>query len=394
VIPSWPDSHFGFPGMFQHVSVYTLRYTEYRVARYRSLRGFDWPLLVITLIVCALGVLQIYSATLDTRLHDSWWKQILYILAGLGLMWVVASVDYHTLIGQVPLLYGLSVVALTATIALGHRAGGAKRWLFHFQISELVKIVIILLVARCLSELKKDQIGGRDLWKLGGLVGIPTALVMAQPDLSTAATYIPVLVVGVLLAGLQWRYLAPIALAVALAVPAGWFVLTEMGRDVQYQKSRLTTFLDPSRDPHGHGYQVIQSRIAVGDGGMWGRGVTHGTQTQLRFLPAAATDFVFAAFAEEHGFVVVVVVLGLYFLLLMQIVQNGQAAPDRAGMYICMGVATLLLVHVLVNVGMVVGNVPVSGIPLPLMSAGGSNMISIFMLLGLVNNVRLRRFMD
>jgi rod shape determining protein RodA len=364
------------------------------VARYRSFRGFDWPLLVIALIVCALGVLQIYSATLDTRLHDSWWKQIVYILAGLAIMWVVASVDYHTLIGQVPLLYGLSVVALAATMVLGHRAGGAKRWLFHFQISELVKIVIILLVARCLSELKRDQIGGRDLWKLGGLVGIPTALVMAQPDLSTAATYIPVLVVGVLLAGLQWRYLAVIALAMGLAVPAGWFVLTEMGRDVEYQKSRLTTFLDPSRDPHGRGYQVIQSRIAVGDGGMWGRGVTHGTQTQLRFLPAAATDFVFAAFAEEHGFVVVVVVLGLYFLLLMQIVQNAQAAPDRAGMYICMGVATLLLVHVLVNVGMVVGNVPVSGIPLPLMSAGGSNMISIFMLLGLVNNVRLRRFMD
>ena len=125
----------------------------------------------------------------------------------------------------------------------------------------------------------------------------------------------------------------------------------------------------------GRGYNVIQSKIAVGDGGMWGRGVTHGSQTQLRFLPVPHTDFIFAAFAEEHGFVEVVVVLGLYFLLLMQIVQNAQTAPDRAGMYICMGVATLLLFHVLVNVGMVVGNVPMSGIPLPLMSAGGSNII-------------------
>jgi rod shape determining protein RodA len=362
------------------------------VPRYRSIRDFDWPLLTIALIICALGVLQIYSATLDTRLHDAWWKQILYILAALGAMWLTAAVDYHTLIGQVPVLYGLSLATLLATIGLGHRAGGAKRWLFHFQISELVKIVIILLVARYLSELKRDEMGGRDLLKLGGLVGIPTVLVMVQPDLSTAATYVPILVAGVLLAGLRWRYVAAIAVAVGLAVPAGWLVLAQIGRDVDYQKSRLTTFLDPSRDPRGHGYQVIQSRIAVGDGGMWGRGVTHGSQTQLRFLPAAATDFIFAAFAEEHGFVVVVVVLGLYFLLLMQIVQNAQAAQDRAGMYICMGVATLLLVHLLVNVGMVVGNVPVSGIPLPLMSAGGSSMISIFMALGLVNNVRLRRF--
>ena len=127
---------------------------------------------------------------------------------------------------------------------------------------------------------------------------------------------------------------------------------------------------------------------------MWGRGVTQGTQTQLRFLPVPHTDFIFSAFGEEHGFVGVVVVLGLYFLLLMQIVQNAQTAPDRAGMFICMGVAAMLLFHVLVNVGMVVGRMPVTGIPLPLMSAGGSNTLSVFMMLGLVNNVRLRRFVN
>jgi len=147
-------------------------------------------------------------------------------------------------------------------------------------------------------------------------------------------------------------------------------------------------------DPKGAGYQVIQSKIAVGQGGIWGRGVTRGTQTQLRFLPMAPTDFVFSAFAEEHGFVGVVVVLALYFLLLMQIVQNAQMASDRSGLFICMGVAALLLFHVLINVGMVVGRMPVTGIPLPLMSAGGSNMMTIFILLGLVNNVRLRRFVN
>jgi len=363
------------------------------MARYRSFRDFDWPLLIVTLIICALGVLQIYSATHDyqTPTHDfrsAWWKQILYILIALGVMWIAASIDYHTLMAQTPILYGLSIAALLATFALGKRVAGGRRWLFHLQISEFVKLVIILLVARYLSELKSNEMSVRDLFKLGGLVGIPTALVMAQPDFSTGATYVPVLIVGILLAGIQWRHVAMIVMVCALAAPIGWFVLQG------YQKERLITFRDPSRDPQGRGYQVIQSKIAVGDGGMWGRGVTHGTQTQLRFLPVPHTDFIFAAFAEEHGFVSVVVALGLYFLLLMQIVQNAQTAPDRAGMYICMGVATLLLFHVLVNVGMVVGSVPVSGIPLPLMSAGGSNMISVFMMLGLVNNVRLRRFVS
>jgi rod shape determining protein RodA len=362
------------------------------MARYRSFRDLDWPLLIITLIICSLGVLQIYSATLDTRWHDAWWKQIVYIGIAIGIMWVVTSIDYHTLLGQVPVIYGISILALLATFALGRFVFGAKRWIrvfgFNFQISEFVKLVIILVVARYLSELKRDRITVRDLLKLGGLVGIPTALVMYQPDLGTGLTYLPILAAGILLAGIEWRHVVVILLACGLALPAGWWVLKD------YQRARLITFLDPSRDPRGAGYQVIQSKIAVGDGGMWGRGVTRGTQTQLRFLPVPHTDFIFAAFAEEHGFVVVVVVLGLYFLLIMQIVQNAQAAPDRAGMYICMGVATLLLFHLLVNVGMVVGSMPVTGIPLPLMSSGGSNMFSVFMMLGLVNNVRLRRFVS
>jgi rod shape determining protein RodA len=152
--------------------------------------------------------------------------------------------------------------------------------------------------------------------------------------------------------------------------------------------------MDPERDPRGTGYQVIQSQIAVGNGGMFGKGVTKGTQTQLRFLPVPHTDFIFSAFAEEHGFVGVVVVLSLYFVMIMRIVQNAQQAPDRAGMYICMGVAGLFLFHMLVNVGMVVGRMPVTGIPLPFMSAGGSSIWSNFLALGLVNNVRLRRFVN
>jgi len=360
------------------------------VAQYRSIRDIDWSLVAIALLIASIGVLQIFSATHDTRWQDAWWKQIIWIAVGLALMWVVTAFDYHMLLGQIPWLYALSITALIAVLAVGRLVFGSRRWIrlagFNFQISEFVKLVIILVVARYLSELKRDEVSVRDLLKLGGLVGIPAALVMYQPDLGTGLTYLPILAAGVLIAGIRWRYLAVIALAGLLVLPVGWVLLKD------YQRARLVTFIDPSRDPKGSGYQVIQSKIAVGDGGVWGRGVTHGTQTQLRFLPVPHTDFIFSAFAEEHGFIGVCVVLGLYFLLLMQIVQNAQRAPDRAGMYICMGVATLLLFHILVNVGMVVGRMPVTGIPLPLMSSGGSNMFSVFMMLGLVNNVRLRRF--
>ena len=360
------------------------------MAQYRSFRDIDWSLVAIALIIAAVGVLQIYSATHDTRWQDAWWKQLIWIAVALGLMWIVMAVDYHMVLGQIPLLYAGSITALIAVLAVGRLVFGSRRWIrifgFNFQISEFVKLVIILVVAKYLSELKRDEVSIRDLLKLGGLVGIPAALVILQPDLGTGLTYLPVLAAGILIAGIRWRYLAVIALVGALVLPAGWLILKD------YQRARLATFVDPSKDPKGSGYQVIQSKIAVGDGGVWGRGVTRGTQTQLRFLPVPHTDFIFSAFAEEHGFIGVSVVLGLYFLLLMQIVQNAQRAPDRAGMYICMGVATLLLFHVLVNVGMVVGRMPVTGIPLPLMSSGGSNMFSVFMMLGLVNNVRLRRF--
>lgn len=368
------------------------RYTNFSMGRYRRFRDTDWSLLVVSLLICALGVLQIYSATRDTHFRDAWWKQLIWIGVALGLMWVVTSIDYHTLLGQIPLLYVTSVTALFGVLAVGRLVYGSRRWIrilgINFQISEFVKLVIILVVARYVSELRSNEIKPRDLLKLGGLVGIPALLVMYQPDLGTGLTYLPILAAGVLVAGVRWQYLAIIGLAGALALPVGWYVLKD------YQRARLVTFLDPSNDPRGAGYQVIQSKIAVGDGGVWGRGVTRGTQTQLRFLPVPHTDFIFSAFAEEHGFVGVLVVLGLYFLLLMQIVQNAQMATDRAGMYVCMGVAALLLFHVLVNVGMVVGRMPVTGIPLPLMSSGGSNTFSVFMMLGLVNSVRLRRFVS
>ena len=340
--------------------------------RHLSIRDLDWPLLIIVMVICGVGVLQIFSATIDTDYHSAWWKQILYIACGLILMWIAMSTDYHSLTHYVPALYAVAVAALAATALIGRTAYGAKRWTtvpglgFRLQVSEFVKLVIILLVARYLTDLKRDELEIREMLILSGLVAVPVVLVLAQPDLGTALTYLAILVVGAFVAGLRWKYVSAIMVMAVVVAPVGWHFLKD------YQKARLVSFMDPERDPQGTGYQLIQSR----------------------FLPIPHTDFIFSSFAEEWGFVGVATVLSLYFVMIMRIVQNAQTAPDRAGMYICMGVAGLLLFHVLVNVGMVVGRMPVTGIPLPFMSAGGSSVWSNFLALGLVNNVRLRTFIN
>jgi rod shape determining protein RodA len=357
-------------------------------------RDIDWTLLIIVLLICGVGILQIYSATLGTDFHSAWWKQILYIVGGLMLMWAVIPSDYHALLHHVPIMYLTGMVGLVVTPAIGQQAFGSRRWIpiphtgIHLQVSEFVKLVIILLVARYLTDLKKDDLELAEMLKLAGLVLVPAALVLAQPDLGTALTYIAVLAGGVFIAGLHWKYMAIAVLGAALMIPVGLHFLKD------YQRARLTSFLDSDQDPQGAGYQVLQSKTAIGSGGMFGKGVTKGSQAQLHFLPVPYKDFIFSAFAEEHGFVGVVVVLALYFVMIMRIVQNAQTAPERAGMYICMGVAALLLSHILINVGMVAGLMPVTGIPLPFMSSGGSSIWTSFLALGLVNNVRLRRFVN
>ena len=361
--------------------------------RYHSFRDLDWPLVILTLSICALGILQIFSATHDTDWSDAWWKQVVWVVVGLLIMWLISTLDYHDLLDHTPVLYVLSVVALIVVLLFADRVSGSRRWIPIFgglgiQVSEFVKLVIVLLIARLLPELRSKQLQGRSLLKLGGLVGIPMLLVMWQPDLGTALCYCSILAIGMFLAGLPRRYWLALCLAGIIFLPVGWSLLKD------YQKARLYTFMNPSSDPQGAGYQVIQSRIAIGSGGMWGQGVAQGSQTQLRFLPVPTR--ISSSLLTEKSTVLlrVVFALGLYFLLLMQIVQNAQKAPDRAGMYLCMGVASLVLFQLLVNVGMVVGRMPTTGLPLPLMSYGGSSTLSVFAMLGLINSVRLQRYVN
>jgi rod shape determining protein RodA len=357
-----------------------------------SIHDYDWWLLALTLAICGLGVLEIWSATHASYLAGMHKHQLEWIGLGIVLMLLLSRLDYHLILDQAPVLYLIAIIALVAVLALGHSRFGAKRWLpilgGLLQVSELVKLIIIIVMARFFSEVRTEQLGLADLLKAAGIVGLPLVLIMKQPDLGTALVLLPLVAVGAFLAGLQWKHALAILALAAVMVPVGYHFLKP------YQKERVTTFLRPEDDPRGAGYQILQSKIAVGSGGFWGKGLGHGSQNQLGFVPVRYSDFILAALAEELGFAGVFVALLLYMFLLLRLVQNAQRANDRAGMFLVMGVAAVLGFHVLVNVAMVIGFMPVTGIPLPLMSYGGSATLFVFLALGLVMNVRIRRFVN
>ncbi len=343
-------------------------------------------------------MVEIRSATAMTKFHGFQYKQVGFLLCGLVLMFVTAVIDYHRLLDLVPWGYGLSVFSLVAVKAVGQKVLGARRWInlgggVHFQPSEWVKLILILAAARFFWTFiaNKRPLRWLDVLSAFGLIGIPMLLVLAQPDLGTALTYTPVLLVGLFLGGLRFRQAAVLLLGFCLLVTGIW----KSGKVLKpYQKARLTDFANPDADPKGSGYQIRQSLIAVGSGGIWGKGANKGTQTQGDFLPIPYTDFIFAAFCEEHGFVGALGVLLLYFLILVRLIENAQGAADPPGTLIVMGVAAVILFQVAVNIGMCVGLMPVTGIPLPLMSYGGSSVLFTFLALGIVMNVRMRRFVN
>jgi rod shape determining protein RodA len=361
-------------------------------------RDYDWWLLAILAAICALGVIEIYSATHGSALAGMHMKQVRWIIVGLILMFALSRLDYHLILDQAPILYLIGVAALGAVLLVGQRRFGAKRWLpvlgEFLQVSELVKLIIIIVLARFFAEVQTDELSLRDLIKAGLLVGLPLGLILKQPDLGTALVLMPLLVVGAFLAGLQWQHAAIITLAGVLLVGSVFFPPVSKHILKPYQRERITSFLHPEDDAKGSGYQLLQSKIAVGSGGFWGKGFGNGSQNQLGYIPVRYSDFIMSAWAEEQGFKGVLLALGLYMALLLRLVQNAQRAKDRAGMFLVMGVAAALGFHVLVNVAMVIGAMPVTGIPLPLMSYGGSATLFVFLAIGLVMNVRLRRFVN
>src|SRR5712671_3818703 len=361
------------------------------MSRYVSYRDFDWVLMGFVLVICALGVLQIHSATEHTKFAGAHIKQIYWIAAGVGAMFMVSLLNYQALLEKIHWIYVASLASLIAVLLFGQKYLGARRWIkmpggAHFQPSEWVKLILILAVAKYFADLHERELSWPDFAKAGAIVVVPMLMVLRQPDLGTSLTYLPIAVVGLFLGGVRFKQAAIVTVAAALLLPLAWHALKP------YQRDRLTSFMHPEADSQGSGYQVNQSLIAVGSGGIWGN--SEGSQTHLAFLPVPQTDFIFAAFAEEHGFVGALAVLLLYFIVLMRLTQNAQTAPDRAGTFVVMGVVAVLSFHILVNIGMVVGFMPVTGIPLPLMSYGGSSVLFMFLALGMVMNVRMRRFVN
>jgi len=361
------------------------------MARYVSFRDFDWLLFTFVLIICALGVTEIRSATAHTKFAGAHVKQVYWVLGGVAAMFLMSIINYQAMLEKVHWMYIVAVASLVSVLLFGQKFLGARRWVKmpgggHFQPSEWVKLILILAVAKYFADLHQRELSWSDFLKAGAMVGVPMLMVLAQPDLGTALTYIPIAVMGLFLGGLRAKQALAVVVLAGLMMPLAWHVLKP------YQRERLTSFMEPEADKQGSGYQVIQSLIAVGSGGIWGSSA--GSQTHLSFLPVPQTDFIFAAFAEEHGFVGALTVMLLYFIVLMRLTQNAQTAPDRAGTFLVMGVVAVLSFHILVNVGMVVGFMPVTGIPLPLMSYGGSSVLFMFLALGIVMNVRMRRYVN
>jgi rod shape determining protein RodA len=352
----------------------------------------DWALVAAMFALCGLGVVMIYSTTSDpTRGTSHLWVTQLYAI-GLGIvaMVVTLSLDYRTFTDKSHFIYIALLVVLVYVMFFGMVQMGARRWIplkaFNLQPSEFAKIGVALVLAKFYGE-NRGAPQTSDLAIGAALTLLPLALIAKEPDLGTAVTLIPVFVAIAYLAGMRMRILGIVLLAIVLAAPVAWtFVLRP------YQKSRISTFLDPSQDAKGAGYQQIQARITVGSGGLSGKGFRKGTQGQLRFLPVAHNDFIFSVLAEEQGFAGVLVALGLYLFVILRALEAARLAKDRLGSYLVLGVLASFSFQVIYNITMSAGLAPVKGLTLPLMSYGGSSMIATLAGFGLVLNVRMRRF--
>jgi rod shape determining protein RodA len=349
----------------------------------------DFGLLAAILALCLIGLSQIYSATGGwTSIVET---QIVGILLGMVALVVCLSIDYRSLADKSHFVYGAVVALLVYVLIFGAVRGGSRRWIdlgsFNLQPSEFAKAALALVLAKFLGESRRGVASYGDLAIAGALTAVPLLIIAKQPDLGTAATLVPVAFAVAFVAGMPVRLLGILALTAVLAAPIAWrFALQD------YQKERISTFLDPEQDARGAGYQQIQARITVGSGGPWGKGFTEGTQGQLRFLPVAHNDFIFSVLAEEQGFAGVAVTLGLYLFVIMRAIEAAKLAKDRLGTYLVLGVLASFTFQVVYNITMSAGLAPVKGLTLPLMSYGGSSMIATLAGFGLILNVRMRRF--
>ena len=358
----------------------------------KTLRDLDWPVLMAPVALTLFGCVGIFSAA---PINDYWKKQLVALVLGVIIAGVFAFTDYRKIVVEIaPFFYAAALLLLILVLTpLGATINGNRAWLrlpgISVQPSELAKVATILMLARYMSQKREGGLTIKDIAFLTAIVMPPAILIILEKDTGTVLTYGPILGVFLFLGGMRKILLA----ASLVAVVAGLFAVYPHLK--QYQKERLkVVFTSEKVDPRGYGWQTIQSEIAVGSGGIMGKGITHGTQGRLGFLPYAYSDFIGASLAEETGLVGVLVIIGLYVVFIWRLCLIALGCRDRSGALMVMGFVALFTFHIICNLGMVVGLMPIMGIPLPLMSLGGTSIISVFACIGLALSVRLRRFVN
>ncbi len=358
----------------------------------RLLDNFDWILLGILMMIGLLSVVNLYSATYSIGGSGIYVKQICWYGIGFLVLLLMTTFDYHLLDRIAYPLFFLCLILMLAVLQIGRVTHGSQRWLdlgfFSVQPSEMVKVSVILMLAKYFSASQKTgDYRMRDLWKPLVMIGVPFVMIVAQPDLGTALVVLIVSFSVIMFVHMNRRSMLIFLSIACISAPFFWMSLQG------YQKERIIAFLRPETDPLGSAYHVTQSKIAIGSGLFWGKGYLKGTQTSLNFLPQQHTDFLFSVLAEEWGFIGSTILLTLYLFLMLWCLNIARNSKDRFGILVVVGVVALIFWHLIINVCMVTGLLPVVGIPLALFSYGGSSVVSTFASMGLVMNVSMRRFM-
>lgn len=350
-------------------------------------KTIDWTLYIVPILLTTAGVVVIYSLTYYNNRIYLTYNQIVYAAIGLILMIALTFIDYRNFKALAPYLYLIGTLLLVAVLFFGDRIFGAARWLdlrvFQLQPSEIFKFCLIIVLARYFSD-KMGKIRIKDLLFFGGLMALPIILVGRQPDLGTLVVLIFIALVILVAAKPSRKQLLILGLILIILTITSWFFLKD------YQKQRIYTFMNPQSDQFGAGYNVNQAMIAVGSGGLWGRGLGHGPQSQLNFLPVAHTDFIFAGLAEAGGFAGASVVIILFTLFVTRIVNIAAISKDHFGLLLAVGFSAMFLFQFLINIGMNLGIMPVTGIPLPFVSHGGTALIMSFIGVGILQSIYLR----
>ena len=366
-----------------------------RVGNWRS---FDYLMVATCLLLVCYGLALIYSGSLAEYqntaaiLSHPIAKQVLFAVAGLIAMLFLARLDYRNWSGIAPPLYLVAILALLVVLVVGQSAFGSRRWILlagaPLQPSELAKVVTIVVLARYLSENEHRMNSAKTLFISLGIAALPAFLVFVEPDLGTAVIFLAVWLGMVFMAGARPRQLLLLFASTVAAVPFAMLLALN-----GYQKERLAVFVNPSSDPYGAGFNVIQAQIGIGSGGLWGKGLTHGTQVQLDYLRTPTTDYVFSVLGEELGFVGAMVLFLLFIIVLMRGLRVATLAPDSFGRLIATGIVVMILFQASINIGVNLRLFPVTGIPLPFISQGGSSMLTLFASIGLLQSILLRRRM-